>query len=74
MRSMALDDHEHLWERIPRSWPPRFRCTDKRCNAVGRVQRTDDASQARPRIIGWEPEELRNGAYMQEVTDGNKNT
>jgi hypothetical protein len=63
------DVHEHAWEQVPRSWPPRFRCTVKRCAAIGRIQRTDDEHVA-PRIEGWAPEQLRPGAYMQEINDG----
>jgi hypothetical protein len=41
----------------------------KRCPAVGRIQRTDD-EHVTPTIAGWQPGDLRQNAYMQEITDG----
>jgi len=69
----SAETHEHAWERIPRSWPPRFRCTARQCEAIGRIQRDREAIASTwkpPRIAGWGPDELRLGAYMQEVIDG----
>lgn len=69
--SMPADasEHEHAWEQVPRSWPPRFRCTVKRCGTIGRIQRTDE-EHVIPTIAGWQPGDLHPNAYMQEITDG----
>lgn len=67
--AQPVEQHEHAWEQIPRSWPPRFRCSVKRCTAIGRIQRSDE-ELPRPQIAGWTPEQLRPGSYMQEIIDG----
>lgn len=69
MSAVVADPHEHAWERVPRSWPPRFRCTVKRCGAIGRIQRIDE-DHVTPTIAGWQQSDLCPGAYMQEITDG----
>lgn len=73
MQAVVADPHEHAWERVPRSWPPRFRCTVKRCAAYGRIQRdrnADASTWKHPQIDGWSAEGLRFGTYMQEIPDG----